>query len=517
LGGVMDMVAKNEEQENDGPWELPEGWGWTTVSELPMGGNGSVEPSKTPNESFVLYSVPAFEAGKPEYVRGEQVESNKQIVPPDALLVCKINPRINRIWRVDAQQFGDGKIIASTEWIVIRQHSIIEPDYLRHFLSTERVRQYLAANVSGVGGSLMRVNAATVGAIPLPLAPLAEQRRIVTRVDALFAGIAEGQAALAAARKGLDTFRRALLKAAVTGELTKDCREKSPVTETGHDLLARIRSERAAKGQAKGRGKRAAELVEGRASPLDTSALPRLSEGWVWGTIEEILLGIEAGLNVSAEGRPPAGGETGIVKVSAVTWGEFDENASKALPSSAAIDTRDLIEVGDFLFSRANTLELVGAPVIVKSINKRLVLSDKILRFRLVPGTEPWLEVVLKSAFGRQQIESRATGAQLSMRNISQDSIRAIPVPIPPPEEAPENQRRVSEARAARADTLAMLDAEAADAARLKQSILKAAFEGRLAPQDPADEPASAMLARLKATQSTAGSAKRGRARKSAP
>jgi type I restriction enzyme S subunit len=59
---------------------------------------------------------------------------------------------------------------------------------------------------------------------PIPLAPLAEQRRIVARVDALFAEIAEGEAALTEAHKGLDIFRRALLKAAVTGGLTKDWR-----------------------------------------------------------------------------------------------------------------------------------------------------------------------------------------------------------------------------------------------------------------------------------------------------
>jgi type I restriction enzyme S subunit len=77
--------------------------------------------------------------------------------------------------------------------------------------------------------------------LPVPLAPLAEQESIVARVDALFAHIAEGEAALAAARKGLDAFRRALLKAAVTGDLTRDWREANPVSETGHDLLARLR------------------------------------------------------------------------------------------------------------------------------------------------------------------------------------------------------------------------------------------------------------------------------------
>ncbi len=99
---------------------------------------------------------------------------------------------------------------------------------------------------------------------------------------------------------------------------------------------------------------------------------------------------------------------------------------------------------------------------------------------------------------------------------INYGDIAYLPVPIPPPAEAAEILGRVSEALTAAADTLAMLDAEAADAARLKQSILKAAFEGRLVPQDPTDEPASATLARLKANQSTATPARRGRRKSSA-
>jgi type I restriction enzyme, S subunit len=90
---------------------------------------------------------------------------------------------------------------------------------------------------------------------------------------------------------------------------------------------------------------------------------------------------------------------------------------------------------------------------------------------------------------------------------LSGESLKATPIPIPPLAEAVEILRRISDALSAAADTLALLDAEAADAARLKQSILKAAFEGRLVLQDPADEPASALLARI-AAHPTPGRAK---------
>ena len=72
----------------------------------------------------------------------------------------------------------------------------------------------------------------------------------------------------------------------------------------------------------------------------------------------------------------------------------------------------------------------------------------------------------------------------------------------------------MSDALSAAADTAAMLDAESAEAARLKQSILKAAFDGRLTRQDPADEPATALVANL-AVNPPAMRAKRGRTRKS--
>ena len=108
----------------------------------------------------------------------------------------------------------------------------------------------------------------------------------------------------------------------------------------------------------------------------------------------------------------------------------------------------------------------------------------------------------------------KASGTAGTMPKISGEILRNFPVPVPPSAEINEILRRVNHALSASADTLALLDAEAADAAQLKQSILKAAFEGRLVPQDPADEPASALLAQLKETGVVGASAKRGRSAK---
>ena len=115
--------------------------------------------------------------------------------------------------------------------------------------------------------------------------PTAEQRRIVARIDELFAEIDEGEAALERARQGLDTWRRALLKAAVTGELTRDWREANRPAETGADLLARIRAEREANGCH--RSRRAPSRQRNRS--ITSVPARNCRSGWVWARLEEIV------------------------------------------------------------------------------------------------------------------------------------------------------------------------------------------------------------------------------------
>jgi len=147
-----------------------------------------------------------------------------------------------------------------------------------------------------------------------------------------------------------------------------------------------------------------------------------------------LLTGIEAGKSIKTTELPAQPNELGVLKVSAVTWNEFQPQEAKAVYAGYEPETRHRVQRGDLLISRANTRELVGAVVRVSKDYFLRLLSDKTLRL-MVDETrvEPkYLLNVLRWPEARSYIESHATGTSDSMRNISQVTIRDIPVPIVP-------------------------------------------------------------------------------------
>lgn len=193
-----------------------------------------------------------------------------------------------------------------------------------------------------------------------------------------------------------------------------------------------------------------------------------------------------------------------------MTWGTFDDEESKTLPKGRDVPESTRIQVGDFLISRANTLELVGACVIVKKVTRPVYLSDKVLRLVVEDHVKPWLLISLQSRTGRAQIEALASGNQLSMRNLSQANLRSIELVMPPPDERDEIVRRVDELFAL-ADGLEREYGEAvARVEKLTPAVLAKAFRGELVPQDPEDEPASVLLERIRAERESVGSTARG-------
>lgn len=467
----MDVTTATKPEDDittDGPWALPPGWCWTRLGDvLPIAyGKALPDRDRTGSGEFAVFGS-----------SGPVGSHDKYIAPPHSIMVGRkgsagsVFYSEKPTWPIDTAYFTSGS-------------ATIDIRYGYWFLWFRKLgRLDQSTAIPSLSRDIYDVQ-------PIPLAPLAEQRRIVARVEALFAEIDEGEAALAAARKGLETFRRALLKAAVTGELTKDWRAANPVAETGHDLLARIAKGRASQGD---RARRVAD-----AAPLDTSILPGLPSGWDWATLGGIAESVRNGTSVAPRA---ALNQHEILRISAVRPLRIDEAQIRFLDDDQAkAAAAATVEAGDLLFTRYNgSADLVGVGAIYRG--RKRFYPDKIIRVRLEPLLSmlaEFVELAVNTGASRKHIAAniKTTAGQ---QGLSGESLKATPVPIPLPAEADEIVRRVSDALSACADTLALLDAEAADAARLRQSILKAAFEGRLVAQSGADEPATALLARLTA------------------
>jgi type I restriction enzyme S subunit len=141
---------------------------------------GSVDPSNFPDEEFELYSIPSYDRGMPEYVKGSEIGSTKQIVQPGDILLSKIVPHIKRCWLVGPSK--GKRIIASGEWIVFRTNEI-DGNYLKHVLVGARFHKEFMSTVSGVGGSLLRARPAFVEKIKIPVPSKIEQLKIAAALD----------------------------------------------------------------------------------------------------------------------------------------------------------------------------------------------------------------------------------------------------------------------------------------------------------------------------------------------
>ena len=141
----------------------------------------SIDPRKSPDEEFELFSIPAFDAKAPEVVSGKDVGSRKQILEMSDVLLSKIVPHIRRAWVVEP---GSARpTIGSSEWIIFRSDRF-DPAYLSHVLVSDRFHQAFMQTVAGVGGSLLRARPSYVADIKIPLPPIEEQRRIAAVLDA---------------------------------------------------------------------------------------------------------------------------------------------------------------------------------------------------------------------------------------------------------------------------------------------------------------------------------------------
>ncbi|MGH9197142.1 MAG: restriction endonuclease subunit S, partial [Acidimicrobiia bacterium] len=370
-------------------------------------------------------------------------------------------------------------------------------------------------DAKGTGTTFKAVSGKVVREFLIPIAPSSEQTRIADALDELFSDLDAGVAALERVRENLKLYRASVLKAAVEGALTAEWRQQHPHTEPASELLKRMLAERRRRWEedqlAKFKTKDQEPPKNWKAKykePVapDTTDFPPLPEGWCWVRIEQLLFGIEAGKSFTCEPRPASPSEWGVIKVSAMSWGTFNENENKAVPKGKGHNPHYEIQPSDLLLSRSNTVELVGASVLVERCRAKLLLSDKSMRLLYSPQLDRrWLRMTLASTHVRQQMSHTATGTSDSMRNISQDNVGNVRIVLP----ALAEQGAIVEAVEDQLSVIDHLEADLAaklkSAQALRQAILRHAFTGRLVPQDANDEPAAELLKRIAAERESRG------------
>ncbi len=483
---------------------LPPGWMAIALGDLGMGRTQNIEPAKTPQEEFELWSVPSFPMARPEIVLGSAVGSNKQRVQPGDVLLCKINPRINRVWCV-GRKAGRTQI-ASTEWIVFRS-PLFHPPFLMWRFREGPFRDALCRTVAGVGGSLTRARPNDVAKIEIALPPLAEQRRIVKRLEQLEARSRRARAALVEVPALLAQARQSLLAAAFRGDLTKEWRKTHRDLPSAASLVVRARqahrdywlaTHSPVSGGFRGPRDESAMLASYKApAAANPQSMHSMPATWAWASGAEI---VEPGADIVygivqpgaklAYGIPYVRGkdiEDGKIRV---------DQLMRTSPAIAKRYARASLRGGDVLLGIIRATKVAIVPSELEGAN----ITQGTARFR--PSefiSTGYLAAALDSPVTQAWLHAHYRG--IDMPGLNLQDVRKVPIPLPPLAEQREIVRRLQQGLA-RLDAAAAAHAAAvAELDRLDQSLLAQAFAGQLVPQNPRDEPASALLTRIQCTR----------------
>lgn len=405
------------------------------------------------------------------------------------------------------------------------------PTFLSYQLRGPRFQKLLEANARGTAqkGVYLR----TLSALPILLAPTREQGDIAAEIDKQFTRLDAAVAGLQRVKANLKRYRASVLKAACEGRLVPTeaelARREGRSFESGEELLKRVLKERRARWEAdqlammKAAGKAVRGDVQAAASSPSQSdgVLRDLPGGWAWTSLGQVAR-IQGGIQKQPS-RAPRENHYPFLRVANVARGSLDLSDIHRVELFPGELEKLRLERDDLLIVEGN-----GSPSEIGRLARwngsipDCVHQNHIIRARLALGVLPaFVESYWNSPEGASRLLAVASSTS-GLYTLSVSKVSGVPVPLPP---LAEQHRIVAEVerRLSVVDELeATVEKNLARCTLLRQSILKMAFEGRLVPQDPNDEPASVLLERIKsarpagAISATSPSARSPRGRKRA-
>jgi type I restriction enzyme S subunit len=475
---LVQALVKDEQY----PYEVPSNWVWVTLGLINSRESKTVNPNSKPEEKFELYSVPSYDESYPEVILGVEIGSTKQLVSKDDVLLCKINPRINRVWIVG--NHTEFRNIASSEWIAITTPKL-NSKYIMWCLRSKYFRELMVSNVSGVGGSLTRSRPKEVFDYPIPLPPLSEQQRIVNLIELLFEELDRAKELVQNALDSFENRKSAIFHKAFTGELTVTWREENNVTpsEQNFEIIKRQRL----------------DIATNKETKVITDSFNRfnlkenkLPNGWIklkaMMVCENITCGKTPSDKIDAEGDIP------FLKVYNIVNNKVDFNYR---PQFIDAETHNEKLKSSKLLPDDVVMNIVGPPLrkiaIIPNDYPEWNMNQAIVRFRTIEYVDcKFLYYCLLNDETLDEVISETKGV-VGQANISITQSRNLLIPIPSIEEQKEivrildnlleNEQKAKELY----DVIENIDL-------MKKSILARAFRGELNTNNPDEESALELL-----------------------
>jgi type I restriction enzyme S subunit len=474
---------------NDG---LPKGWIKSQLADLIKPRRERVRPAEFKAHPFIgMEHVEPHTMRLIETVPAGQMKSSSAFFQPNDVLYGRLRPYLNKVLRPEFEG------LCSAEFIVFPDLPYLRSSFLQYRLNSNDFVSF-ASHLNE--GDRPRVDFDQIGSFEVNLPPEPEQHRIVAKIEELFSDLDAGVAALERIKANLKRYRAAVLKAAVEGKLTKEWRAKNPPKETATQLLKRILIERRNKWEetqlvtytksGKSPPNKWKDKYKEPAAP-DISNLPELPKGWCWATVEQMSQFARYG---SSEKTSSETSGVPVLRMGNIQDGMLDLSNLKYLPSHHSEFPDLLLEKGDLLFNRTNSAELVGKSAVYLSNPSPCSYASYLITVRFMNGCNSlYVCYYINSHYGRSWVAS-VVSQQVGQANVNGTKLQHLAFPLPPVHEQEQIVNEVEQRLSIIEEAEIQIEANLKRAARLRQSILKRAFEGKLVPQDPRDEQASVLL-----------------------
>jgi type I restriction enzyme S subunit len=449
--------------QDDQPYLLPEKWEWARLgailASIQYGYTASADSTKQEPKLVRITDIHNSRVNW-ETVPGCDIEADKlptYKLAENDFLIARTGGTIGKSFLVTNVDFES---VFASYLIRIRTFpSFVLPQFLKCYLDSPLYWKQLYAASMGTGQP--NVNGTSLGMLKTPLPPLAEQKRIVAKVDELMELCDKLEAEQKAQRtlktqavqstlhhltsaENLASFstslnilerkfsnwfddlatvkhlRTTILQLAVQGKLVP----QNPTDEPASNLLKRIEAE-----------KKRLKIKVNTPAIAESMELYPLPNTWMWHPLGQLISMMDSGWSPACE-QHPAHDESswGVLKTTAVQVMRYLDFENKALPAKLQPRPEIEVKVGDLLITRAGPRNRVGISCLVEKTREKLMISDKIIRFHLVGDLiyERYISLCLNAGETNRYIELAKSGMADSQLNISQDKLKAAPIPLPP-------------------------------------------------------------------------------------